>query len=64
MVEGGVILERNTRGTLVLTARHFGPKGPSSVVIVAVEVRNQRLCNAIVRENSAVKFVMYMTGMS
>ena len=26
MVEGGVILERDTRGILVLTAIHFGPK--------------------------------------
>ena len=26
LVERGVILERNTHGTLVLTARHFGPK--------------------------------------
>ena len=26
MVEGGVILERNTRCTLVLTARRFGPQ--------------------------------------
>ena len=26
MVEGGLTLECNTRGTLVLTARHFGPK--------------------------------------
>ena len=26
VVEGGVILERNTRGTLVLTARRFGTK--------------------------------------
>ena len=41
MVEGVVILEGNTRGTLVLTARHFGPKGPSSVAIIKLNMQER-----------------------
>ena len=41
MVEGVVILERITRGTLVLTARRFGPKGPSSVAIIKLNMQDR-----------------------
>ena len=41
MVEGGVILERNTCGILVLIARRFDPKGPSSVAIIKLNMQDR-----------------------
>ena len=50
-----------TAMSLCATAKEFASP---RTVFVAVEVRNQRLRNAIVHENGAVKFVIYTTAMS
>ena len=45
VVEGGAILERNTRGTFVLTARRLSPKRVYFSCKYKTEQNNNSICN-------------------